>query len=49
MKWTCDQIEARLSDYLDGLMQGPERGRVRRNTWQSASSARDCWQVCAAW
>ena len=25
MTWTCDQIEARLSDYLDGLLQGPER------------------------
>ena len=21
MTWTCDQIEARLSDYLDGLLQ----------------------------
>ena len=25
MTWTCDQIEARLSDYLDGLLLGPER------------------------
>ena len=25
MTWTCDQIEARLSDYLDGLLQGAER------------------------
>lgn len=25
MTWTCDQIEARLSDYLDGLLQGSER------------------------
>jgi anti-sigma factor RsiW len=25
MTWTCDQIEARLSDYLDGLLQGPEQ------------------------
>ena len=24
MTWTCDQIEARLSDYLDGLLQAPE-------------------------
>ena len=23
--WTHDQIESRLSDYLDGLLQGPER------------------------
>jgi anti-sigma factor RsiW len=25
MTWTCEQIEARLSDYLDGLMPRPER------------------------
>lgn len=25
MTWRCDQIEARLSDYLDGLLQGAER------------------------
>lgn len=25
MTWTCDLIEARLSDYLDGLLEGPER------------------------
>src|ERR1700686_329408 len=25
MTWTCDLIEARLSDYLEGLLQGPER------------------------
>jgi hypothetical protein len=25
MTWTCDQIEARLSDYLEGLLQTPER------------------------
>ena len=25
MTWTCEQIEARLSDYLDGLLAGPER------------------------
>ena len=25
MTWTCDQIEVRLSDYLDGLLQGSER------------------------
>jgi len=24
MTWTCDQIEARLSDYLDGLLTGAE-------------------------
>lgn len=25
MTWTCDQIEAQLSDYLEGLLQEPER------------------------
>jgi hypothetical protein len=25
MNWTCDQIEERLIDYLDGLLQGAER------------------------
>ena len=25
MIWTCEQIEAQLSDYLDGLMASPER------------------------
>jgi len=24
MTWTCDQIEARLSDYLEGVLQAPE-------------------------
>jgi anti-sigma factor RsiW len=25
MTWTCDQVETRLSDYLEGLLAGPER------------------------
>jgi hypothetical protein len=25
MTWTCDQIEAQLSDYLEGRLQAPER------------------------
>jgi len=25
MTWTCEQIEARLSDYLEGLLAGPDR------------------------
>ncbi|MGB7435645.1 MAG: zf-HC2 domain-containing protein [Candidatus Acidiferrum sp.] len=25
MTWTCDQIEAQLSDYLEGLLQAPDR------------------------
>jgi anti-sigma factor RsiW len=26
MNWTCEQTEARLSDYLDGLLQAEEQG-----------------------
>ena len=25
MTWTCDQIESQLSDYLEGLLQAPDR------------------------
>ena len=25
MTWTCGQIEARLSDYLEGVLEGPDR------------------------
>jgi hypothetical protein len=25
MTWTCDQIEAQLSDYIEGLLQAPDR------------------------
>jgi anti-sigma-K factor RskA len=32
MTWTCDQIEARLSDYLEGLLQGPERAEFETHT-----------------
>jgi anti-sigma-K factor RskA len=32
MTWTCDQIEARLSDYLEGLLQGLERAEFEAHT-----------------
>ena len=28
MTWTCDQIEARLSDYLDGFIRHTEADEV---------------------
>lgn len=31
MTWTCDQIEARLSDYLDGLLTGSERAEFEKH------------------
>jgi Putative zinc-finger len=38
MTWTCDLIEARLSDYLEGLLQGPERAEFEAH----ANSCADC-------
>ena len=38
MTWTCDLIEARLSDYLEGLLQGPERAAFEAH----ANSCADC-------
>jgi len=29
MSWTCEQIEARLSDYLDGALMGAERAEFK--------------------
>jgi len=39
MSWTCEQVEARLSEYLDGLLTPPERSDLEAH-------ARDCVQ-CA--
>ena len=37
MTWTCDQVEARLSDYLDGLLAAPEKAEFE-------SHAQECVQ-----
>jgi anti-sigma factor RsiW len=36
MTWTCDQLEARLSDYLEGLMQAPERAEFEAHVHECA-------------
>jgi hypothetical protein len=44
MTWTCDLIEARLSDYLEGLLQGPERVAFEAH----ANSCADCAPLVAS-
>jgi anti-sigma factor RsiW len=44
MTWTCDLVEARLSDYLDGLLQGPERAEFEAH----ANSCADCAPLVAS-
>jgi len=39
MTWTCDQVEARLSDYLDGLLTGPERAEFEAHANSCANCA----------
>lgn len=39
MTWTCDQIEARLSDYLDGLLPVPERSEFEKHAAECAQCA----------
>ena len=39
MTWTCDQIEARLSDYLEGLLQGPEQAEFDQHLAECAQCA----------
>lgn len=39
MIWTCDQIEARLSDYLEGLLTGPERAEFEAHVHGCAECA----------
>jgi Putative zinc-finger len=36
MTWTCDQVEAQLSDYLDGLLQAPEHKAFEEHVEQCA-------------
>ena len=44
MTWTCDQIEAQLSDYLEGLLQAPERAAFEAHV---ASVRRVCSSVAS--
>jgi hypothetical protein len=44
MTWTCDLIEARLSDYLEGLLQGRERAASEAH----ANSCADCAPLVAS-
>jgi hypothetical protein len=39
MTWTCDQIEARLSDYLEGLLEGPDRAAFEAHVESCAECA----------
>ena len=39
MNWTCDQIEARLSDYLDGLLHGAEQAAFDEHVAECAQCA----------
>jgi hypothetical protein len=39
MTWTCDQIEAQLSDYLEGLLQAPERAAFEAHVEDCADCA----------
>jgi len=44
MTWTCDLIEARLSDYLEGLLQEQERAQFEAH----ANSCADCAPLVAS-
>ena len=39
MTWTCDQVEARLSDYLEGLLQATERAEFEAHMHKCAECA----------
>jgi anti-sigma factor RsiW len=39
MTWTCDQVEVRLSDYLDGVLQGVERAELEAHADSCAHCA----------
>jgi anti-sigma factor RsiW len=39
MTWTCDQIETRLSDYLDGLLDGAEQAAFNEHVAECAQCA----------
>ena len=44
MTWTCDVVEARLSDYLDGLLKGAERAEFEAH----ANSCPECAPLLAS-
>ena len=44
MTWTCDVVEARLSDYLDGLLKGAERAEFEAH----ANSCPHCAPLLAS-
>jgi hypothetical protein len=44
MTWTCDQIEMRLSDYLEGMLQAPERAAFEAH----AESCAECAPLLAS-
>jgi len=44
MTWTCDLVEARLSDYLEGLLQDAERAEFEAH----ANSCPDCAPLVAS-
>jgi len=39
MTWTCDQLESRLSDYLEGLLDAPERAEFESHARECAECA----------
>lgn len=39
MTWTCDQVEAQLSDYLEGLLQAPDRAEFEAHLASCAECA----------
>ena len=41
MNWTCEQIEARLSDYIDGLLDSDERKAFETH----AKDCAECWPL----
>ena len=44
MTWTCDQVEERLIDYLDGLLQRPERAEFEAH----AANCEQCAPLLAS-
>ncbi len=39
MTWTCDQVESQLSDYLEGLLQAPDRAEFEAHVASCAECA----------